>query len=154
MGVLLTAPEFRRGIDWLPANVIPHWFATYRTIIDDVALHTDVLHIDGSVEEARGWQVAPCRPRRLLVSGETHYYYESPLGWSLLVTVAPGDGGSSVSVGSASSETDPPSPLVPCEFVDLFVARFQFFQNVSTSSSPPGSLLRAPSFPAILSPVQ
>ena len=141
MGVLLTAPESRRGIDWLPANVIPHWIATYETIIDDVVLQTDVLYIDGSVEAAEEWRVGPCLSRRLLVSEDGQFYYESPLGWSLLVTIA-------------SPDPDPPSPLVPCEFVDLFVRRFQFFQNSSVFSSPVGLPPRAPSFPAILSPIQ
>ncbi len=149
-GVLLTAPEFRHGIDWLPANVIPHWFATYRTIIDEAVLQIDVLYIEGPVEGAREWLVAPCRVRRLLSSGEGQYYYESPRDWSLLVTAAS---------GAEAHRMDPPSPIpAPCEFVDLFVSRFQFFQNMRSSSPRPevplGSPGRAPDFPAILSPAQ
>ncbi len=148
--MLLTAPEFRYGIDWLPANVIRHWSATYRAIIDEAVLQIDVLYIDGPVEEAREWPVASCQVRRLLKSGEGQYYYQSPLDWSLLVTAAS---------GAKARGADPPSPIpTPCEFVDLFISRFQFFQNMRPSSPPleaPSSFPgRAPGFPAILSPAR
>ena len=31
LAILMTTPRYRLGIDWLDANIIPHWFARYRT---------------------------------------------------------------------------------------------------------------------------
>jgi hypothetical protein len=126
VGVLLTAPVLERGIDWLPANTIPYWFATYRASLTERVQDLAIYYVEGPVEEVRDWPVAACRFRRLLESGDGHYYYESTDDWSVFVTAV---------------FADEPLRSVPCEFFDLFLTRLVFFQTLRTS---------APVFPAIL----
>lgn len=142
IGVLLTAPEFRRGIDWLSPNVIPHWAATYRAAVGGAGGEVQVIFVAVPVVEARQWAEAPCQFRSLRQSGTFQYYYESRDGWSLFI---------------ASARDGTPMIDPPCEFVDLFVTKFLFFRSLeaerssgaTTSSVPSG---HTPPFPAILAP--
>ena len=156
--MLLTRPEFGRGISLLPANTIPHWSADYRLQVDGQARRIRVYFVEAPLGGPAQWERASCTLRTILVSPDGVYYYQESDDWSLLIAPASSPGESLPEVaGRAATEplpADEPLPgdeplPVPCTFTDRFVTRFLFFRSVARPPGPSASV-RTPEFPAIL----
>jgi len=130
VGVLLTAPQFRRGIEWLDTNIIGYWTATYRTAQGEIQL----LYTDEAIPDTSSWDLSPCRTNLRTRGGR--FYHRNSGGWSIVVSPV---------------ADHPLDSGLTCQFVDLFVARFQFFLNLQ--SVLPDGASRSPPFPAIVAPI-
>jgi hypothetical protein len=134
LGILLTAPEFGRGIDELPLNLLAYWVATYSVAPSaGVPTRVRIYYLEEPIDAADDWTDSGCQERRVVTSPGGLFYFQSPSGWAILIGPDPD--------GSPDGSADSLDP--PCEFIDRFVARFQFFQSLESSGP-------APAFPAIL----
>lgn len=132
LGVLQRGPEPRRGLLFLPVNVIEHYFGRYliRPPIstEEPAVPVTVYYTERSIAPFDSWVPADCQLRALRVVGDFDgnrvYYLAHDQPWYLFVEV-PVDFGST------------------CEFIDVFARRFRYFLEVG---DPEG----VPPFPAIL----
>lgn len=135
IAVLQSAPEFRRGIDWLPANAIPHWVSIYAVGgPGGTEVEVQVLVMDLAVDHGREWPIVPCRGVTLRGSDSGQFYYENPRGWSVFFVRPPGQDGAGAP---------------PCEFAELFVSRYRFFLSVSPTSGSDFTR-KPPPIPAVL----
>lgn len=124
--VLEVGPQARRGIDALAPDVTPYWYGRYR--LADALI--DIRYVDAPLGRPAAWAPAAC-PLRELRAADGLSYYESDVGWSLLVEVASGE---------------LPPDVTVCAFVDRFVARHLLFERLEGVRVPG----RAPVFPAVI----
>lgn len=123
--VLETGPELRRGLIFLPVNVLDHYWGEYSVGDGRIV----VYFTRGHVSPYPDWPEAACASRVLLrvdanVDRETLFLVHAE-SWHLFVEA-------------------PVEFESTCAFVDAFVRRFRYFLEVGDREFPPP-------FPAILS---
>jgi hypothetical protein len=117
--ILEEAPlQQRLGIDVLPPNVIPHWYARYSvadSTLDLYYVEGQITYVDRQIAAGLFGAVASCSVQVLYAAGPGLYYYHyAPDDWSILVDVGGRDD-------------------IVCRFVGRFIEQFLIFSGLTDS---------------------